>query len=68
MNILTKNYRKFWIKTADPDDNKFVDCSFAGNAYFLVTDDKHYNIIKSISFPSINIIGLDEFKKILSEL
>jgi uncharacterized protein len=40
----------------DPDDNKFVDCAFAGNAHFLVTDDKHYKILKSVPFPSISII------------
>ncbi|MEO6454724.1 MAG: putative toxin-antitoxin system toxin component, PIN family [Ginsengibacter sp.] len=25
----------------DPDDNKFLDCAFAGNVHYLVTDDKH---------------------------
>lgn len=51
--------------TVDPDDNKFVDCAFAGNVHFLVTDDKHYNILKSISFPCINVISLDEFKALI---
>ncbi len=50
---------------ADPDDNKFCDCAFAGNVHFLVTDDKHFSILKSISFPSINVITLDKFKTIL---
>lgn len=52
--------------TADPDDNKFVDCAFAGNVHFLVTDDKHYNVLKSVSFPAINVISLDEFKELLT--
>ena len=44
--------------STDPDDNKFSDCAFAGNVHFLVTDDKHFNLLKSISFPVINIISL----------
>jgi len=53
--------------TADPDDNKFSDCAFAGNVHFLVTDDKHFNVLKSVPFPAINIISLDEFKELLGD-
>ncbi len=51
----------------DPDDNKFSDCAFSGNVHFLVTNDKHFNVLKSISFPAINVITLEEFRKLLSE-
>ncbi len=51
--------------TTDPDDNKFVDCAFAGNVHFLVTDDKHFKVVSSVPFPTINIITLDEFKLLL---
>jgi len=51
--------------TADADDNKFSDCAFAGNVHFLVTDDKHFNRLRSIPFPAINVISLEEFKKLL---
>jgi putative PIN family toxin of toxin-antitoxin system len=51
--------------TADPDDNKFSDCAFAGNVHFLVTDEKHLVILKSTPFPSINVITLDQFKELL---
>jgi len=54
------------IKT-DVDDNKFVDCAFSGNVHFLVTDDKHFNVLKSVPFPSINIITLDEFRDLLTQ-
>ncbi len=53
---------------ADPDDNKFADCAFAGNVHYLVTNDKHFNILKSVAFPVINVINLDEFKTLLSSL
>src|SRR5665213_885298 len=52
------------IKT-DADDNKFSDCCFSGNVHFLVTDDRHFNILKSIPFPAINVITLGDFKKLL---
>jgi putative PIN family toxin of toxin-antitoxin system len=51
---------------ADTDDNKFSDCAFAGNVHFLVTDDKHFNALKSVSFPVINVISLEDFKKLLA--
>ncbi|MBX3254255.1 MAG: hypothetical protein KF862_08960 [Chitinophagaceae bacterium] len=50
--------------SSDADDNKFSDCTFAGNVRFLVTNDKHFNVLRSVSFPSINIIGIDEFKEL----
>jgi putative PIN family toxin of toxin-antitoxin system len=53
------------LVSADPDDNKFSDCAFAGNVHFLVTDDKHFNALKSISFPAINVISLEDFKKLI---
>ena len=49
----------------DPDDNKFVDCAFACNCDLLVTNDKHFNVVKKIKFPKINIVKLNEFKQIL---
>ena len=54
--------------SVDPDDNKFVDCSFAGNVHFLVTDDHHYNVLNGVSFPQINLLKIDEFKALLAEI
>lgn len=51
----------------DVDDNKFVDAAFAGNAHYLVTNDKHYNTLKRIDFPLINIIKIEDFKALLSD-
>jgi len=49
----------------DPDDNKFVDCAIAANAKFLVTHDKHFNILKELDFPKVNILSADEFRNAL---
>jgi uncharacterized protein len=48
---------------ADEEDNKFVDCAFAANAHYLVTNDKHFNVLKSVSFPLINVITLETLPK-----
>ena len=53
---------------ADLDDNKFSDCAFASNSDYLVTNDKHFNILKATNFPHINIISNEEFIEILKEL
>ena len=51
---------KWAIITKDADDNKFVDCALNGQADFLVTDDRHFNILKRIGFPPVNIIRTKE--------
>lgn len=51
-----------------PDDNKFVDLAIAGNADYLVTNDKHFDPLKSIEFPKINIVSMDNFKKIMLDM
>jgi len=51
---------------ADPDDNKFVDCALNVGADYLVTNDKHFNILKEIDFPTIEIVSIETFKKIIS--
>ena len=49
----------------DPDDNKFVDCAVAGQAKFIVTEDSHYKILQNLSFPKVDIIGLDDAMRLL---
>ena len=47
--------------TADPDDNKFVDCAFAAGATYIVSDDSHFNVLRDITFPQLQVIRLKEF-------
>jgi len=54
------------IITNDPDNNKFVDCAFAANVDYIVTNDKHFNVLKEIDFPSIDVININQFIKILT--
>ena len=58
--IFVTPYYRFNLITADPDDNKFVDCAVAGNARFIVTEDHHYDILQQTDFPKVEILTLDE--------
>ena len=59
---------RFLLIKDDPDDDKFVDCAVAGNADFIVSHDKHFDILKTIEFPVVEVISIEEFREILNEL
>lgn len=71
--ILLPNVKKIDIHfhlnliPSDTDDNKFVDCAFAGNVHYIVTDDRHFNSLKYVEFPSLGVLTLDAFKAILEK-
>lgn len=52
---------RFNLITADEDDNKFVDCAIAASARFIVTEDRHFEILKRIDFPKVEAISIDSF-------
>lgn len=52
---------RFNLIKADPDDNKFVDCAIVSGAKCIVTEDKHFRVLDSISFPHVDIVGIDAF-------
>lgn len=54
--------------TVDVDDNKFSDCAFASNAHYLVSDDKHFNVLKKVTFPALKVIKLEQFKELLLKI
>ncbi len=61
---ITKYYCWELIKV-DVDDNKFVDCAVAANSNAIVTEDKHFNTLKDIAFPAVQVIGIASFKEII---
>src|SRR5262245_27888499 len=65
---LVTSYYKWLLIEADPDDNKYVDCSIAGKAEYLITEDQHFNVLKTISFPKITTLDIDQFKDMVSGL
>lgn len=54
--------------TADPDDNKFVDCAFAANATYIVSDDSHYDVLRNLTFPQILVLKLQAFIEKLKQM
>lgn len=52
----------------DPDDNKFVDCAISAGVKYVVSDDKHFRILKEIAFPYVEVITADEFLEELKQL
>ncbi len=51
----------FNLIVADPDDNKFVDCAICGTAELIVTNDAHFNVLKAIEFPVVDVKSIQEF-------
>ncbi|MBV6440817.1 MAG: hypothetical protein EPGJADBJ_02492 [Saprospiraceae bacterium] len=47
----------------DPDDDKFVDCAIAANADLIVTNDRHFKVLKKIGFPKVVAMKLSEFQQ-----
>ena len=61
-------YYKWRLINADEDDNKFVDCAIAGNADYLVSNDKHFNELKDIEFPKLLVLTIDDFMDLLLKI
>jgi putative PIN family toxin of toxin-antitoxin system len=59
-------YYNWNLIEADSDDNKFVDCAVSANATGIVTQDKHFNVLRDIDYPNITLISIADFKSSLS--
>lgn len=55
------SYYKWLLIDVDKDDNKYVDCAIAGSANYLVSEDRHFRVLKSIEFPRVSVLTIDEF-------
>lgn len=57
---------RFNLIKADVDDNKFVDCAIVANASFIVSQDRHFDVLRLIDFPKVELISIDEFMELLT--
>jgi predicted nucleic acid-binding protein len=62
-----RTYFHWNLIESDPDDNKFVDAAIYADA-IITTQDKHFNILKSIDFPPTTVIGIDEFLELVKKM
>jgi len=58
-------YFEWKLIHSDVDDNKYVDAYISSNADYIVTNDQHFNILKQIAFPKVNVLSIDEFLGII---
>ena len=63
--IAQKVYYNWNAILTDPDDNKFFDIAVAADADYLVSNDKHFDAVKNIAFPKVNVITADDFLNLL---
>lgn len=61
----TEIYYNWNLIIDDEDDNKFVDCFLASNANIIVTNDKHFNVLKRSKFPQFTVMNIYEFEDFL---
>lgn len=64
VKMITPFYH-FQLIHQDPDDNKFVDCAIAASARYIVTNDHHYNVLKDIPYPKVDIITISDFMQLI---
>lgn len=59
---------RFNLITADPDDNKFVDCAIVAGATYIVSNDRHFQELEHYDFPKVDVRSLSEFLNIVRKL
>lgn len=65
--IVQRVYYNWQAIVNDPDDDKFFDVAIAANADFLITNDRHFDVVKSLTFPKVNVITPLDFLAILNK-
>ncbi len=59
VELITPFYR--WkLMLIDPDDDKFIDCAIASSANRLVSHDRHFNSMKTLDFPRVEVCRIEE--------
>jgi len=59
---------KWNLITNDPDDNKFADLAISSNCDYLVTNDRDFDVFRTIPFPKLTVVNLQSFLTILTNL
>ena len=56
-----------WGLIKDQDDNKFVDCAIACRADYIVTHDRHFNVLSKITFPKVQTVTMEKLRSVLEK-
>ena len=63
--IRSEPFIRWQLITDDPDDDKFADLAISANVHYLVTNDHHFNVLKTLPFPTVKVVSLSEFQEIM---
>ena len=63
--IRSEPFIRWQLITDDSDDDKFADLAISANVHYLVTNDHHFNVLKTLPFPTVKVISLSEFQEIM---
>ncbi|AQG81012.1 putative toxin-antitoxin system toxin component, PIN family [Spirosoma montaniterrae] len=66
--LFQEAYYKWQLIERDHDDDKFVDVAIASNANYLVTNDHHFDVLKTDGNLLLRVVTLQEFLNILDEI
>lgn len=58
-------YYHWELMKVDPDDNKYCDCAVASSSVYIVTEDRHFQVLAHIPFPPLSTISLEDFASLL---
>ena len=61
-------YFEWKLIDKDPDDNKYVDAAVVGAVDYIVTNDQHFKVLKSVDFPKIKVMSIDQFLSLVVKL
>ena len=55
----------FRLVEDDAADDKFVNAYIAGQADYLVTDDRHFRTVLAAKFPAVRVVSAEAFLELL---
>lgn len=59
----------FWqLIEQDADDNKFVDCAVSCGADYLVSNDRHFDVLALVNFPKVKVVKAEQFLEMLQKI
>ena len=68
-NVSRHEVRYNWrLPFIDPNDQKFVDAYLAGNADYLVSNDRHFDGLSAAGFPNVRVVSAETFLERLSKM
>jgi uncharacterized protein len=65
--VMVTNYFQWDLIKEDPDDNKFVDCAISCGADFITTDDRHFQVLRFVPFPKVEVLSSSAFLIVLKD-